>query len=334
MFVLYRSYSEEGYTIAVDRLDLRWKPIVALCKNLEHEFHHPIAANLYLTPRTAQGFLPHFDTHDAFILQLHGSKIWRLYDSPLKLPLAEMRCAISEQGFGPSTATITLRAGDLLYIPRGQVHEALTGNEASLHLTVGIHVFRWADFIAEAVVTAAEQEESLREALPVGFLRDINGSSVALKKRMQELLACLVNTIDCEKSVGRLARRLLSNGQPLPDGHFVSLNELASLGLNSVVTRRPEMLCRVIRNGESVSIHYLGNSIVGPSALEPALQFIATSQEFVVSNLPDDLADEDKIALTRRFVREGLLKMTSPSNSDALDLKANREEKQCSDDER
>ena len=33
----------------------------------------------YLTPAGAQGFAPHFDDIEAFILQTEGSKRWRLY---------------------------------------------------------------------------------------------------------------------------------------------------------------------------------------------------------------------------------------------------------------
>jgi ribosomal protein L16 Arg81 hydroxylase len=310
MYLLYRSYSDEGYTITVDRLELRWKPIAALCKSLEKFFHHPVAANLYLTPAKAKGFLPHFDTHDVFILQLHGSKAWRLYDSPVRLPLAQTASPILEKGFGSPRASMTLEAGDLLYLPRGCVHEAFTCSESSLHLTVGFHVFRWVDLVAEAVVTAAEQDERLRQALPVGFLTTTDGLSVSFRNRLCELLQGLVSTVDFEKAAGRVARRLLSNGQPLPDGHFVSLDKLATLDLASVVVRRSEMLCHIFRDKESVSIHYAGNIIVGPLAFESVFRFIENTKRFVVSDLPNCLADEDKVALARRLVREGLLRMS------------------------
>jgi len=39
----------------------------------------PTGCNCYLTPADSQGFSPHFDDIDAFILQLEGKKRWRVY---------------------------------------------------------------------------------------------------------------------------------------------------------------------------------------------------------------------------------------------------------------
>ena len=33
----------------------------------------------YLTPSNSQGFAPHYDDIEAFVLQLEGKKHWRLY---------------------------------------------------------------------------------------------------------------------------------------------------------------------------------------------------------------------------------------------------------------
>ncbi|OXB63355.1 hypothetical protein ASZ78_001931 [Callipepla squamata] len=36
-------------------------------------------ANTYLTPPGTQGFAPHYDDIEAFVLQLEGKKHWRVY---------------------------------------------------------------------------------------------------------------------------------------------------------------------------------------------------------------------------------------------------------------
>ena len=43
----------------------------------------------------------------------------------------------------------------------------------------------------------------------------------------------------------------------------------------------------------------------------PALRFIAAEPRFAVRSLPDSLANESKLVLARRLVREGLLAIAS-----------------------
>jgi ribosomal protein L16 Arg81 hydroxylase len=309
LYSVYRSYYDEGYTITIDRLELRWKPISALCKNLENTLHHPTAANLYFTPLNAQGFLPHFDTHDVFILQLEGSKTWRIYDSPILLPLGDTTSDVPVDSLGPPTKTITLDAGDLLYLPRGFVHDALTSDQPSMHLTLGVHVFRWADLIAEAVVSVSRCDARFRKALPLGFLDDCN--SAVLGEELRQLLELLVVEAQSDRAITRIGQRLLSTGQPLPDGHFVTLGHLATVNLSTEVKQRASMIGRILVDDDSVSIHFAGNIVTGPVAIEPALRFIAASELFRVRDLPNCLDDEDKLVLVSRLVREGFLTITA-----------------------
>ena len=149
----------------------------------------------------------------------------------------------------------------MLYLPRGWVHEAGTSDEASLHLTLGVHVFRWVDLVCEAVKLAAHDNEELRKSLPVRFLAKDGG---ALRAQLRSLLATVAASPDCQAATWRIGQRLLSNGQPLPDGHFVSISRSPALDRDSVVARRPGMLCRVMSASEGASIHFTGNVISGP----------------------------------------------------------------------
>ncbi|KPI95894.1 Lysine-specific demethylase NO66 [Papilio xuthus] len=50
---------------------------------LQEHFTSFVGANAYLTPPDSQGFAPHYDDIEAFILQAEGKKHWRIY-KPLK----------------------------------------------------------------------------------------------------------------------------------------------------------------------------------------------------------------------------------------------------------
>jgi ribosomal protein L16 Arg81 hydroxylase len=85
-FWLYAAY-HEGYTIVLNGIDRRWPPIALLCRRLETELRHHVGANVYFTPTRSQGFLPHFDGHDVFILQVEGTKCWHVFRAMADLPL-------------------------------------------------------------------------------------------------------------------------------------------------------------------------------------------------------------------------------------------------------
>lgn len=50
----------------------------SVCKS-HHFLSSPLYLLSYLTPPGTQGFAPHYDDIEAFILQLEGKKHWRLY---------------------------------------------------------------------------------------------------------------------------------------------------------------------------------------------------------------------------------------------------------------
>ena len=53
-----------------------WK----LCATLQEFFGSFVGTNMYLTPPGTQGFAPHYDDVEVFILQLEGKKHWRVYE--------------------------------------------------------------------------------------------------------------------------------------------------------------------------------------------------------------------------------------------------------------
>ena len=156
--------------------------IHALLSTLELELQCMVGANAYLTPpKSSQGFAPHYDDIEAFCLQLEGKKRWKVYEPIFKLP------RVSSEDFTPEdlegktpVMDITLEEGDLLYMPRGWIHQACTlqdDSQHSLHLTISaMQQWCWADLLEivlpEALENAAMNEASinLRQGLPRGFM--------------------------------------------------------------------------------------------------------------------------------------------------------------------
>lgn len=127
--MLYECY-RTGSTIVLNSLQGRWKPLKLLSQKLGKEIGARLAINVYVTPSGNQGFAPHYDTHDVFVAQVHGTKRWRLYGVHTELPLRGQPYDKSNHLDDPHDE-FDLQSGDLLYLPRGTVHAATANESAS-----------------------------------------------------------------------------------------------------------------------------------------------------------------------------------------------------------
>ena len=168
---VYAQY-RKGATLNLLFLEQQWAPLARLCHSLSEVLNAVFHVNVYLTPAGTRGLSEHYDTHDVFVAQVYGSKRWRLYQSPMRLPLTSQRYARPADGPGKPMADFVLRPGDLLYMPRGTVHEAVSNETASLHLTIGVSPMLWADVFRKAVEDTTGADVRFREALPIGFAQD------------------------------------------------------------------------------------------------------------------------------------------------------------------
>ena len=152
---LYQAFLDGG-SVVINHCDKVWPGVAALCQQLTPIFGH-VYANMYLTPAGSQAVPPHSDDRDVFIIQLEGSKHWKVYHSPIELPYKDEQVGkdqrhITRDELPAASIDEVLEAGDVLYMPRGFVHEAFTSDATSLHVTLAIPTadFAWGHFLAEA----------------------------------------------------------------------------------------------------------------------------------------------------------------------------------------
>lgn len=312
---LYKAYNE-GHTIIINGLQQYWQPIAQVCLNVQYFLNHSVVANCYLSPPNSKGLMPHYDTHDVFVLQIEGSKQWYLHptDSSINtVPLlGSFQPVIPEARLGDPQLSIQLNPGDLLYVPRGCIHHAATLDDFSLHVTLGVYPAQWLDLMNSAITAVALRNSKLRKALPIGYL-DNREAITILQETFQEIL----NTVAIDpQALGDgleiLRDRFIHQTTPLPDGHFHQLHQLEEVDLTATVIKRSGLHCRVIRTGlDGTSIQFPGNTITGKRHLESAFTFIAnTNHAFKVGDLPDTLTDDGKVTLIKRLIRGGLLRAT------------------------
>ena len=307
---IYRAYAD-GYSVVVNRLHCRSARLASLSRRLEVDFHCPIGVNMYLSPAGSQGFRPHVDTHDVFILQLHGTKEWHVASPVKALPLASSKS--TRLGSLGEHDTFHLGPGDTLYVPRGFPHEAVTAVSSSLHLTVSINVFRWIDLLAEMLGMLAEEHVNLRRALAPTLL-DGPVDPVDLERVAALVAEGLRDPRLAEDAKNRLAARLLAAGKSATSAHFASIDQHMTLTESSLVRRPRGYLCRVGSDGREARIEFASNFVAGPARLEPAFRFIAEREHFCLRDLPGQLSAREKVDLVDRLISEGLLIRTNSTN--------------------
>ncbi|RHY22376.1 hypothetical protein DYB25_003792 [Aphanomyces astaci] len=143
-----------GYSVQFYQPQRYQKKICDINAALEAHYGCLAGASAYLTPPHAQALAPHHDDVDVFILQTQGSKHWKLY-APLVQLAGEHSNDLDPSILSDPTMEITLEEGDMLYFPRGVVHQASTSDTFSTHVTISIyHHNSWANFMEVALPQA------------------------------------------------------------------------------------------------------------------------------------------------------------------------------------
>lgn len=313
---LYAAYAD-GYTLVVNEVNRYWEPLRHFCQNMQSQFNCKVVANMYLTPKHQKALLPHYDTHDVYVLQIHGKKHWKLYDADYETPILGSFQPIFQREQLRNEQDLTVEAGDLLYVPRGVPHEAVTTEESSLHLTIGIYPTQWMDVLTKAIQQLAPTNIDLRKALPMGYLQELTENPESLhdmERQFKQLLKDSIDKADIRTTLGLIAEEFRMSQRTVADGHFASLDQVEDISIDTILTLRSGMNRVAAQNNNGAArIIYPGNVIKGPAQIYPCFEFVANQKtEFKVSGIP--LVNEaNKIKIAQRLVRGGLLKIVAPS---------------------
>ena len=237
----------------------------------------------------------HHDTHDVFVLQVAGEKHWRVYDPLLELPLKQQRSAKSLGEPGPAVLELTLGAGDTLYMPRGWLHEALTSETDSLHITVGVNVHTWVDAIRAALDECEDDVEFRRSVPEDGELRT-------------DLLERLAARLEPDDVARRARARFVGSRRPILDGQLEEVRALESLTAGTLLERR----VTVIADLDGATLSFEGKHVAFPDHVRRELEAVLEADEpFTAAQLPGELDEESRLVLVRRLIREGLLRRSA-----------------------
>jgi hypothetical protein len=287
----------EGATLVMQSLHRTSSTVGAFVTRLQDEISHPVQANAYLTPPDAAGLAEHGDLHDVIALQLHGSKRWWI------------------DGLGD----VTMRRGDVLYVPRGVRHRADTATETSLHLTIGILRVTYRQVIDRVLRARAER---LDDPLPLGYRHRDHRDELerGLDAALDDVLD-LIGAVDLSEVADHEQSRRLT--RPTGAGRISSIVHVDELDLDAVIRWvNPEPLAWAVDEidgqlshwdglrchdrwspPERISVHLGDRTLTMPLGALEALRRLSDGSRIRVGDLPG-LDEPSRIVLAKRLVRE------------------------------
>jgi hypothetical protein len=178
---------------------------------LERQFAARVFANVYCSFKGVQAFQTHFDLHDVFAVQAEGEKMWRVYEARADAPVSPLPPGDEVEKWlietrGRLLFEAHMKPGDILYLPRGQYHDALTGSHASLHITFGVAPATGLALF-KLLESALTRESAFRAYLPDAR------SETELRERLAKLAdrikavvtspAFAIDVLNCQRDLAR-----------------------------------------------------------------------------------------------------------------------------------
>ena len=281
-------YYADGWTVVLRDAALFSAKLQRACNALIAELGAYVQPNVYLTPPEGTGFEPHYDTHDTLIVQIEGTKRWRLYQPLVTLPTELQPCPpdLERAQLAPLDA-ITLHPGDTLYLPRGVIHEAQSRSGRSLHVTFALAPVRGIDALDHAARISSSADLALRGAIGAD-------ESVALPDA-----AAL--PLGIEAAYDWMFRAVRADAA----GSFDQIERLRAANGNSVL-RMAEGAAYMLRpRSDGLALLVAGKTI-------PLLPLFAPSMErlghgpVAIAELDPALSPEHRMLLVRILVLEGV----------------------------
>lgn len=219
-----------GATLLLNEIETLAPGVLAVVETVQRDLGAKSSVNLYYSHKERQGFDSHCDRHDVFALQIYGRKRWNIYQGQLDKPIEHaMFQNVPQVEYdrrkGAIDQVVEMNPGDLLYLPRGKFHDALTVGDVSVHLAVSSNEPLGLDWLTQ-LWNLAVRDPEFRSVLP---LPDGPAGDEALHQHLRRLYERL-GAIAFDPQSLRMAKNLRS-GYGINRGRY-DLPDLADANAN------------------------------------------------------------------------------------------------------
>ena len=100
----------QGASITVSQIHLQMPQIQWLATAVERELGLEVGVNAYCSFSAGGAFKPHWDRHDVLVIQVHGTKLWRIWDATVGNPIERSVDAQHDVTAAPARKSSSRRA--------------------------------------------------------------------------------------------------------------------------------------------------------------------------------------------------------------------------------
>jgi len=257
--------------------------------------------NLYFSMASHQAFGPHFDLHDVFAIHFEGEKVWNIYENIEKNPINHPAFKFSGEErikrAGKIIDQVTLKPGDLLYIPRGQYHDALASKNGAIHIAFGLTYFKGID-----CMNSLWQNFILNE-----FMRNdigINPNSEEIKTLLKKLSNELNDIINSSKALESVKENIKNWQYPIQE---YSIKTIVSEGPSYLIDKSIKF---ETKEGKPYLTSAKG-SVVIPDKFKSLIEFIIVQESINEKSLKaqfQDISDEIIIECLENLKKMNVIK--------------------------
>jgi lysine-specific demethylase/histidyl-hydroxylase NO66 len=282
----------------------------ALASMLSEKFATQTGVTAVLTPANKQGFYPHCDPNDVFVIQLQGTKHWRVWPVLDARNGGALHFSASGDELGDPLIETTLNPGDILYLPTGAPHVAATGNEISLHLGAMVSPARWSELLKLIVAEIVDNDQAFWD---VAHLSESRHEALAesLSSQVQALMGKL-EKLDRGEAITRLLAFTrpaadLAAAEPLTD-----IFRADSISQATNVRRNPGAIIEdrgAAEKSERRRVSVDGRLYEMPASAVSALLRLDAGTELPAGEFLTDRPAESSARVVQQLCRIGALEM-------------------------
>ena len=296
-----RALLARGASLVLNEIETLTPSVGTVVDALKQALNAKASANLYCSWQRHQAFDSHYDRHDVYAVQIYGEKIWNIYegraDNPVEHPMFHnIPQADYDRMKGPVASRVALKPGDVLYLPRGQFHDALAESGVSVHITFSCAEPLGLDLVQD-MMTRAVGDAAFRSEFP---RLDQDDTDEAIAQHIATLMTRLASFYKGQDGVA-IVKALIRRFAPIEPGFNLPRREAESL------YRLKSGDWKVVRRGKKVILKSASEVYDLAQEEREILEWIVQRQRFKGSELTDRFSDMDTGEILARLKKDAII---------------------------